>query len=63
MAALGSRNSHRMYNISDPIFGSYEYDSKVSGEKEQWKSGVRQPPGRTFKDDMTLTTNTVIEAK
>ena len=26
------------------------------------KSGVRQPPGRAFMDDMTLTTKTVIEA-
>ena len=27
------------------------------------KSGVRQPPGRAFMDDMTLTTKTVIKAK
>ena len=27
------------------------------------KSGVRQPPGRAFMDDMTLTTKTIIEAK
>ncbi|XP_062568263.1 uncharacterized protein LOC134230448 [Saccostrea cucullata] len=27
------------------------------------KSGVRQPPGRAFMDDMTITTKTVIEAK
>ena len=35
MAVLGSRNSNRLYNISDPIFGSYEYDSEVSREEEQ----------------------------
>ncbi|XP_061185889.1 uncharacterized protein LOC133193994 [Saccostrea echinata] len=41
------------------IVKSVEKKSRVS-----WmKSGVRQPPGRAFMNDMTVTTKTVIEAK
>ncbi|XP_062585204.1 uncharacterized protein LOC134246875 [Saccostrea cucullata] len=65
MATLRSWNSQRMHHIRNPIFSSNEHDSQVSGEEEQWammKSGVRQPPGRAFMDDMTITTKTGIEA-
>ena len=49
-----------MYNVSDPIFGSYDYDSEVSREEEQKTfDEVRIAPGRVFMDDL----KTVIEAK